>query len=842
MNDSQKNFIPIAIALAVIGVLVSVWQLNATPWIFAVLAAQLVTAAVAVSLLKKGESASAVLVDEARQSAAAHESKSQQWGKAMQRLTTNIMMADSDLNITFVNDTLQAMLSENEQKIRTELPQFNARNLVGVNIDVFHKNPSHQRQLLARLTSSFETTISVGGLTFGLTVSPVLGADNTPEAYTVEWHDLTMKLAQERQLKDNARLQVALDNVNTNVMMADTDYNIIYMNKSLTKMMSDNLSTFQLLRSDFDPTALIGVNIDTFHKKPAHQRAILDGLTSTYKTEIGLGEMFFELTATPVVDDKGERLGTSLEWSDITELKRQEEIAAANARVKSALDGVTTNVMVSDAELNIVYMNHSVQAMLSEAESDLRKELPSFDAKNLIGQNIDQFHKNPQHQRSMLSKLESTYRTRIEVGRRKFNLIASPVFAGNHERIGFVVEWADVTSQVETEQEVEKLVTSVANGNLGALVSTDNKEGFFLNIANGLNQLSQTVSAFVRDVNTALQQVSEGDMRVQITDDYQGMFGEVKNALNDTTRRLNSVIGSIKTSAGSIRSANHELSLGNDQLSERTEKQSSNLEETAASLEELTGNVRSTADNASTANKAAEQARDKANQGEHIVSSAVKSMEEITESSNKISAIIGVIDEIAFQTNLLALNASVEAARAGEHGRGFAVVANEVRNLAQRSATSAKEIKELIDDSSSRVKTGSELVSNCGESLKEILANIDQLSSLISDIDNATNEQASGIAQVNQAVAELDDITQQNAALAEEASSASQSSVEQVDEMVDRVSFFKVDDGAELDIPRSAPSTAQTTMAKPVARTRPAAEPKRVTSMPQTNDEEWTEF
>lgn len=816
----------------------SVWQIAVTPWVFAVLATQLLTAFVAIGHLKKSEQINGEIVAQANESLVDNQRQSKSWNDAMQGLSTNIMMADKNLDITFVNDTLQAMLMGNEAQIRTELPQFSARNLIGVNIDTFHKNPQHQRQMLARLTSTYETSIRVGGVTFGLTVSPILGEDNMPSAYTVEWHDLTLKLEQEQQQKETARLRVALDNVNTNVMLADTDYNIIYLNKSLHSMMSKNLETFKLLDKGFDPDALIGVNIDSFHKKPKHQRDLLGKLTNTYTTEINLGEMYFELTATPVIDSDGERLGTALEWADITDDKRQEKVAAENARVKSALDGVTTNVMVADANLDIVYMNQSVQLMLADAESDLRKELPHFDAKNLVGQNIDQFHKNPQHQRTMLAKLESTYRTQIQVGRRIFNLIASPVYTDNNEKIGFVVEWADVTLQVETEKEVEKLVNSVAQGNLGALVSTDNKEGFFLNIANGLNDLSQTVNAFVRDVNTALQKVSEGDMRVQITDDYHGMFGEVKNALNDTTRRLNNVIGSIKTSADSIRSANHELSLGNDQLSERTEKQASNLEETAASLEELTGNVRSTADNASTANDAAEQARTKASKGEHIVSSAVKSMEEITESSNKISAIIGVIDEIAFQTNLLALNASVEAARAGEHGRGFAVVANEVRNLAQRSATSAKEIKELIDDSSARVNTGSDLVNQCGESLKDILANIDQLSSLISDMDNATNEQASGIAQVNQAVAELDDITQQNAALAEEASSASQSSVEQVDEMVERVSFFKVDDDGGS--PLSASTKSKTN--KPANKRRKAVKPAPMKSMPQTNDEEWTEF
>ncbi|WP_100641845.1 methyl-accepting chemotaxis protein [Alteromonas facilis] len=845
MKNNQNSFILIAVLLAVAGLGVALWQFALTPWVFAIFIFQLVTVLAAIAWFKQAQSASSETIADTQAMLHEKEKDAHLLNNAVKGLSTNLMMADENLNITFVNGTLHSMLRSNEAEIRKALPHFSADNLIGVNIDTFHKNPQHQRQMLARLTSKYETNIQVGDLHFGLVVTPLFNQGNQPAGFTVEWHDLTLKLQQEKEQRNTARLQVALDNVNTNVMLADNDYNIIYLNKSLNKMMKDNVDTFRLLKSDFNPDALVGVNIDTFHKSPAHQRTLLDRLTDTYQTEISLGELVFQLTATPVIDSSGERIGTALEWADITELKQQEKIAADNARVRSALDGVSSNVMVADANLDIVYMNNSVQNMMKLAESDLKKELPSFDANNLIGRNIDQFHKNPAHQRSMLEKLNSTYRTRIQVGRRRFDLIANPVFTGNGERIGFVVEWADVTLQVETEQEVEKLVTSVAQGNLGALIATDNKEGFFLNIANGLNELSQTVNAFVRDVNTALQRVSEGDMRVQIVDDYQGMFGEVKNALNDTTRRLNNVISSIKTSADSIRSANHELSLGNDQLSERTEKQASNLEETAASLEELTGNVKSTAENASTANRAAEDARVKANKGEHIVLSAVKSMEEITESSNKISAIIGVIDEIAFQTNLLALNASVEAARAGEHGRGFAVVANEVRNLAQRSATSAKEIKELIDDSSSKVMTGSDLVNQCGESLKEILTNIDQLSSLIADMDNATNEQASGIAQVNQAVAELDDITQQNAALAEEASSASQSSVQQVDEMVERVSFFQVEDdgtGSAGAAPMPRASVAKPSAPKPAVKVSGAQAPKSVKQTYQSNDEEWEEF
>ena len=664
---------------------------------------------------------------------------------------------------------------------------------MGCNIDIFHKNPSHQRGLLDNLKAEYKSEIAVQDLTFGLVINPIFSSTGERLGTSLEWADLTLLKQQQEQEAINARMKVALDNVSTNVMLADNERNIIYLNDSLRDMMAQNVETFRLLDAQFDPEQLVGRNIDVFHKNPAHQQKLLAELTTTYRSEIKLGALEFELTVNPVMDSQGQRLGTTLEWLDITERKRQTLIAAANARIKVALDSVTTNVMVADEDYNIVYTNDSVREMLQLAEADLRKELPQFDAQNIIGKNIDIFHKNPAHQRQMLQRLSESYRTRITVGPRHFNLIATPVMSDDNKRIGTVVEWADVTQQVIVEGEVQKLVQDVSRGNLGALISTEGKEGFYLSISEGLNELSQTMNHFVRDISVCLHKLSEGDLKIRFENDYQGMFGDVANSLNTTVNKLNEVLTKIQLSSGEIKSANTEISQGNYELSSRTERQASSLEETAASLEQLTSNIRSTADNARVANNAAAGTKNEATNGEQIMTEAMESMAAITESSNRIVEIISVIDEIAFQTNLLALNASVEAARAGEQGRGFAVVANEVRNLAQRSAVSAKEIKELIDVSSERVQTGSELVNRCGKSLSDILSHANELSTIISDIANATNEQATGVGEINQAVAQLDDITQQNAALSEEVTSAAQASLAQVEGMVEQVAFFDVE-------------------------------------------------
>ncbi len=756
-------------------------------------------------------------------------------------LRAHVMIADSDLNITFVNQSLQDMLSEHEKSIQESLSKFSVAGLIGSNIDIFHKNPAHQRSILANITKPHLAEINIGTLYFALNIMPVKDSNGNTSQFMVEWSDLTTKRLNEAQQKENTRLRVSLDKANTQIMLADNEFKIIYMNESLSQMMGQNKDVFKTLKSDFDPDKLIGQSIDVFHKNPQHQRKLLESLTDSFQAEIALEHLTFRLIATPIVDDQGQRLGTSLEWADISKEKALLVTAQNNARVRSALDGVTTCVMMADADNVVTYLNDSVTDMLREAEQDIRKELPQFGVDKLIGSNIDIFHKNPSHQKMMLERLTAPHHARIKVGKRQFNLIASPVSDDKGIRIGTVVEWEDVTAQVETEQEVESLVTSVSQGMLGALISTEGKEGFILSITEGLNRLSQTVNAFVKDISVNLEQVSSGDLTVRVESEYEGMFGDVKDSLNDTLDKLNDVIGQIQQGSDSIRSANHEIAQGNDQLSERTEKQASNLEETAASLEELTSNVQNTAENASNANSTATGAKDIASQGEAIVGETISSMNLIRESSSKISAIIGVIDEIAFQTNLLALNASVEAARAGEHGRGFSVVANEVRNLAQRSAMSAKEIKELIDDSSEKVATGSNLVNRCGESLREIITSVDNLSAIIGDIDNAASEQASGITQVNQAVAELDNITQQNAALAEEASSAGRASVDQVDEMMSIMSFFHTDSNVE-----SEPTVKQKRVNRKSASTRPVnhkvPELKTYVKGQSAPDDEWTEF
>jgi methyl-accepting chemotaxis protein len=286
--------------------------------------------------------------------------------------------------------------------------------------------------------------------------------------------------------------------------------------------------------------------------------------------------------------------------------------------------------------------------------------------------------------------------------------------------------------------------------------------------------------------------VAGGDLTVRSESRAGDEFGQLMRAMDGMAESLSSVVGRVRSSTAHLKDASGEIAQGNHDLSERTERQASHLQQTAATMAELTEAVRHTADNAGEAAKLADQARQVADHGGELVGRVVDTMSRIEQSSSRIEEIISVIDGISFQTNILALNAAVEAARAGEQGRGFAVVAAEVRSLAQRSASAAKEIKSLIVDSSVKVRDGGEQVNAAGKTMSELVQSVNQVSLLIADISHSASSQRSGIADVGDSVSEIDRSTQQNAALVEQAAAAAGSMREQALLLDEAVKAFKV--------------------------------------------------
>jgi len=366
--------------------------------------------------------------------------------------------------------------------------------------------------------------------------------------------------------------------------------------------------------------------------------------------------------------------------------------------------------------------------------------------------------------------------------------------------------------------------------------------------------------SIVRPLDAAVKvarTVAAGDLTSDIQVTSTDETGQLMQALKDMNAALQTMVSEVRSGSDTIASASAEIASGNLELSSRTEQQASSLEETASSMEEMTSTVRQNADNARQANGLAATASDVARKGGAVVAQVVDTMGAINVSSRKIVDIISVIDGIAFQTNILALNAAVEAARAGEQGRGFAVVASEVRNLAQRSASAAKEIKTLIDDSVQQVELGSKLVNDAGTTMEEVVTSVQRVTDIMAEISSASREQEAGIEQINTAITEMDSVTQQNAALVEEAAAAAGSLEEQSAALAQLVSRFVVHGAAaqvvaapkraaartaplapRLAMTRSAKVPATARASAPAANARPPA-PKAVAKV---QSEEWETF
>jgi methyl-accepting chemotaxis protein len=478
----------------------------------------------------------------------------------------------------------------------------------------------------------------------------------------------------------------------------------------------------------------------------------------------------------------------------LARITAERKTADETLRVKIALDNVSTGVMIADNDRNIIYANQEVINILAKAETAtaLHNNGASFTLDSLVGANMDDFHETPAHQAKRLNGLTGTYEASMAVGGRSMVVIANPVVNAQGQRLGTVAEWRDRTDEVVAENEVAAIVEAAARGDFSLRLDLDGKQGFLRHLGADINRLMATSEAGLHDVVRVLNALSRGDLTETIRSDYTGLFGQLKEDANTTVAKLKDVISLIQDAADAINAGSREIASGNNDLSQRTEQQAASLQQTAASMEELTAAVQHNAKNAQQANQLAVDASTIAGQGVEAVGQVVRTMAEINDASHQIGDIISVIDEIAFQTNILALNAAVEAARAGEQGRGFAVVAVEVRNLSQRAATAAGEIKELINASLDKVEGGSQRASQAGQTMADILGAVHGVTDMLSEITAASAEQSAGIEQVGQAITQMDDVTQQNAALVEQAAAAAESLETQAQALVETVRSFKV--------------------------------------------------
>jgi methyl-accepting chemotaxis protein len=561
-------------------------------------------------------------------------------------------------------------------------------------------------------------------------------------------------------------------------------------------------------------------------------------------------EIWFQGVFNPIVDATGKPFKVVAYLNDVT---RQRQEAVLNAAFRGALDRLDANVMVADNDLKVIFVNPAAARMLARAQEAFRKELPGFDAGKLLGSSLDSMTREPTVLRGVIERLTDIVTRQEVIGGRTMKTFMSPMKDDGGRRLGTVIEWFDRTQEVATESELHGIIADVTAGNLDNRISLDGKRDFFLSLSNGINELVEAIATVVVEVRGVVAAANQGDLTRRIdTRGKAGLLVQIGSGINDLTSTLSTVVSQVKTASAEVSRGADEISQGNANLSQRTEEQASSLEETASSMEEMTSTVKQNADNAAHASKLAVAARDQAEKGGAVVSKAVTAMVGINDASKKIADIISVIDGIAFQTNLLALNAAVEAARAGEQGRGFAVVASEVRNLAGRSAAAAKEIKGLIQDTVSKVDEGSNLVTQSGATLGEIVMAVKKVTDIVSEIAAASHEQSAGIDQVNKAVMQLDELTQQNAALVEQASAASQAMADQARELNASMTRYQVNAADNAAAPDAAASAAQPPAVDRRKATRPWAGKPAAVTKPEpraarkaanaADDTQWKEF
>lgn len=748
--------------------------------------------------------------------------------QALDSCQANVMIADKDLNIVYANESVVGMLREKSGAFNAAIPSLDIENLLGLCINDFNLDPAHQNGVVSQLTQIHRTSVVVSDLTFELISTPLFDKSGEQLGTVVEWNDISAERAAQQEYKAiseaGSRFKQTVDNSQANVMLADNDFKVIYANESAINMMRGRESVLRQELPSFDSSRVVGSNVDDFHKQPSPQRNMVAALTSVHRTSWAIGELNFDLTLTPIFDAEHTRVGTAVEWSDMTDtLLRENELITSSdesARLRNVLDSAVSNIMLTDENNVISYMNNTVSEMLVTAQSDIRKDLPGFDANSLIGKSMSMFLNNPDHKHNATKHATLGAGIEAKLGGRTFMITTTPLRSTGGQSLGKIVEWQDLTSGLSLEEdvfgEIQTTLQAALAGDLNKRIGLEGKEGFYATLCKRINDLVILFDQVTGEVLSVSSNLAEGDLTKKIEGKYQGCFGELKVVLNTAVDKLTGVMVSIKSSADEVSAGAEEISRGNTNLSQRTEEQASSLEQTASSMGEMTTIVQQNAENARDADRLALGAREKAEHGGKIVGDAVVAMSEINSASKRIADIISVIDEIAFQTNLLALNASVEAARAGEQGRGFAVVASEVRNLAGRSATAAKEIKELIDDSVVKVTEGSKLVGESGKTLEEIIAQVQKVTNVVGEISAASAEQASGIEEVNKAITQMDKITQQNAALVEEAAASSQVMGQQSGDLRNQVSYFKTNANQRS---RSTPESK-----KPVRSSRPGSE------------------
>ena len=656
------------------------------------------------------------------------------------------------------------------------------------------------------------------------TVKPNIVRNSKPKAAPAAQPKLSVVTSDKFEAKHNATLAGALNKSRSAAFVCDLEWNISFANDRALETLHEMESALQSAGGDwraFSADATVGENFEfLFSDEPQEFKKATEGRHHPYTKHIQVGPFTCDLYVDSIEDESGNLTGYIVDWDNVTERLAKDMKAK---QMLAALDGSSVCVMIADTDLKPNYLNKKLTQSFVEWEPELQKVFgPGFRSDAVLGKCIDDYHKNPAHQRKMLAN-ESMfpYQTQIQVGPLRIELAVNCIRDESGKVVGYSTEWNDVTARLLEEEDYKSNVKAISDRMefLRGACATD--------LANAMEALANGDLTVTLEPKTPLLEIPRQPDLALMAETFNALRNQTVKSVegyNKAQQSLGALIAQAQIAVTNIADASNEVMTGNDDLAQRTEEQAASLEETASSMEEMTSTVKQNADNAKQANQLAMQARELAEKGGQVVNNAVTTMGEINVASKRIADIISVIDEIAFQTNLLALNAAVEAARVGEQGRGFAVVAAEVRNLAGRSATAAKEIKGLVQDSVQKVQEGSSLVNQSGTQLDEIVTSVKKVADIIAEITAAAQEQSAGIEQVNRAIVQMDQITQQNAALVEEASAASQSMNRQASDLQTVIVKFEIDETfvAQLQSKLQAEQAAAGVAAKRASRPEPA--------------------